>query len=112
MDVTPSPKMFQVMTVLVDSFAGPEPSKLLNGPEANRIREKRRLAYDILHGLVGLSMREGVNRAIVEARKRQAGILEVPQDMEDRNAVARAKDEAVEGKTVSTIGGARPLTKH
>lgn len=112
MDVSPNQKMFQVMTILVDSLCGTEPSKLMISPEATRIRDKRAMAYDILHRLVGLSMREGVNRAILEARKHQAGILAVPQDMEDRNAVARAKDEAEAGANLSTIGGARPLTKH
>lgn len=105
MDVTPGPRLFDAMAKLVDALCGEEPSKLMIGGEAARIRERRNMAFEVLHKIVGLSMREGVNRAIQEAKKRKAGILEVPQDREDAGARSKAKDDAQAGATVVDIKG-------
>lgn len=103
MDTTPSPKMFTAMTKLVDSMCGEEPSKLLTGAGATAIRTKRAAAFDVLHLLVALCMREGVNRAIKEAQLRQAGILTL--DGPDRSAVSRAIDDAQAGKNRVILNG-------
>lgn len=62
MDVTPTPQMFQAMSAFVDATAGEEPGKLETTPAAEKRRSARRSAFDVLHGLVRLSMREGVRR--------------------------------------------------
>lgn len=90
MDVTPSPKMYAAMQMLTDALCGDEPSKLLVGPGAQAVRAKRELCMTTLHKLVALSMREGVNRAVKEARDRRDMIL----DREDRRAAAQARDDA------------------
>lgn len=96
MDTTPNPKMLHAMNALVDALCGEEPHMLMAGPGATQVREKRAMAMTILHDLVRLSMREGVNRAIREARERRAG----PQDAEDRAAIDQAKDDAQGGKSI------------
>lgn len=112
MDVTPGPKMFEAMSRFVDSVIGEKPNPMLIGPEANKIRAAREEAFNFLHKLVGLAMREGVNRAVIEARKHRAGILAKPQDDEDASARALAKDDAEAGKSVTDLRGARPLKPH
>lgn len=108
MDVTPGHNMFIAMSRFVDSAIGEAPSPLAIGPMARKIREQRAAAFEFLHKLVAIAMREGVNRAVIEARKRQAGILEVPQDKEDANARAKATDDAHASKELAVIEGARP----
>lgn len=108
MDVTPGPQLFHAMSKLVDALVGEAPSTLLVGTAANQIRAKRDMAFEVLHKIVAVSMREGVNRAILESKKRNAGILDVPQDREDAGARAQAKDDAQAGATVVDIKG-KPL---
>lgn len=90
MDVTPNPKMFAAMQNMVDALVGEEPAMLDVSPGANIRRAKRRGTMTLLHDLVALSMREGVNRAVREAHERVHG----PQDAADRSAIARAKEDA------------------
>jgi hypothetical protein len=101
MDVTPSPKMFQAMKMLVDVMCGEEPNLLDQSKGAIAIRNKRVMAFDLLHRFVALSMREGVNRAVIEAQQRRAG----PRDMADRNAEAQAVEDAMAGRTMVNIPG-------
>lgn len=96
MNVTPTPQMFEAMSKFVEALCGPEPSKIEQGPGADRVRARRRFAFDVLHSLVGLSMKEGVKRAVEEARVRRDGYK--PIDVEDRSAAAKARDDAAEGK--------------
>ncbi len=95
MDVTPSPQMYRAINSLIDAAFGGAPSPKDMSSSACERRVKRSHMSEILHGLVALSMREGVNRAIREAKERQTG----PQDMEDRNAMSQAKDDAQAGKS-------------
>lgn len=62
MDVTPTPKMLQVMQKMVDGLIGEEPLKLEKSTAANSRRNARKQCMDLLHNLVRLSMREGVRR--------------------------------------------------
>jgi hypothetical protein len=66
MNVTPTPAMFKAMSILVTKLAGEEPGKLEKTPAAERRREARREAFDVLHQLVALSMRTGVARYLQE----------------------------------------------
>ena len=94
MDVTPSPKMLKAMQLLVDATCGEAPSTLEHSPGARARRDKRLMAMGILHSLVALSMREGVNRAIIEAKVRRG---EIVPDRQDRSAIAQARDDAHAG---------------
>jgi hypothetical protein len=93
--------MYEVMNKLVDSVLGEEPSVLLAGPGAREARMKRVMMMDVLHALVGLSMREGVNRAIIEARARRDGYT--PRDAEDLSARDQARDDAIAGRTRTRV---------
>lgn len=107
MDVTPNNKMFHSMKTFVDGLVGPEPEKLNVTPDATRTRHKRVLAFDFLHQLVAVSMREGVNRAILEAKKRRDDAYRFgPKDKEDRDAAAKAVDDAHSGASIIRLPGA------
>lgn len=93
MDTTPSRKMFDAMQKFTDAMCGDEPSKLDHGSAARAVRAKRSACMDFLHGFHSLAMREGVNRAVRDAQARRDG----PRDMQDRNAIAKAVDDAVSG---------------
>lgn len=95
MDVTPSNKMFEAMSKFVDSMCGQEPSVLEVTQAAQERRAKRLMVFEFLHMLVAVSMREGVNRKVREIIDRGRG----PRDMADRNAAAKAADDAAAGKT-------------
>lgn len=69
MDVTPSPKMFEAMSKMVDAICGEDPHSKMVGPGAERVRRNRRLLFDFLHQLVALSMREGAARATNPGRR-------------------------------------------
>jgi len=97
MDVTPSKQMFEAMAKLTDAVCGQEPSILDHGTQANFIRDKRAGMMECLHKLVALSMREGVTRKVKEVQAIQGGY--VPTDREDRDAAARAIDDAHAGRT-------------
>lgn len=90
MDVTPSDKMFEAMKTFNDAVNGEEPSLLDASRGAIARRSKRKLTMDFLHYMVGLSMREGVNRAIKEAKLRQSGLI----DGADRSAISQAIEDA------------------
>ena len=90
MDVTPNNLMFAAMSKLVDLSAGEDPQLMDQSQGALDRRVKRAMMFDLLHQLVGISMREGVNRAIMDARARLYG----PRDAEDRSAQAKAADDA------------------
>jgi hypothetical protein len=62
MDVTPTPKMLEVMNKMTDGLIGEEPGKLEKSHGATNRRHARRACMDLLHNLVRLSMREGVRR--------------------------------------------------
>ena len=96
MDVTPGNKMFSAMAEFVDATIGAAPKAIDVSPAANNRRVRREHAFAFLHKLVGLSMREGVNRAILDAQAKREG----PRDMEDKNAVAKAKDDAAAGSSI------------
>ncbi len=66
MNVTPSDRMFKVMATFVDSVVGEAPLAVETTPAAENRRQARRIAFDFLHGLVRLSMREGVARYLRE----------------------------------------------
>lgn len=104
MDVTPGPKMFAAMKAFVDATAGEEPAKQDVSSAATKIRNKRVLSFDFLYQLVATSMREGVNRAVIEARQRQAGIA--PVSGPERDAEAKGKDDAQAGASQIIIPGA------
>ena len=93
MNVTPSPKMLHAMQKLVESTIGPAPSQFECSSAANDRRAKREMMMSVLHSLVALSMREGVNRAVIEARERLWGA----QDSQDRGAISKAKEDAERG---------------
>ena len=95
MDTTPSPKMFAAMEKLTDALCGGAPSRLEQSTAANAVRNKRAMCMDVLHNLVTLSMREGVNRAIREAHERVNG----PRDMADKNAMSQAVEDAMAGRS-------------
>jgi hypothetical protein len=97
MDVTPTPKMLQAMKNLVDATCGDEPSPLLVGPGVSNVRVKRAMMMDVLHSLVALSMREGVNRMVKEVQARREGFGFT--DAEDRSAIDQATDDAHAGRT-------------
>lgn len=101
MDVTPGDKMYQAMKMLCDAVLGEEPHGLIIGPAAAELRAKRKLMMDVLHMLVAQAMREGVVREVKAARTRLAGAR--PRDMQDRNAVSKAKDDAVAGKVITEL---------
>lgn len=90
MDVTPNPKMFQAMSGITDLACGEEPSLLDNSPAAANRRQKRMVVMGILHSLVALSMREGVNRKVTELQHQRQPF----QDSQDKDAIARAHDDA------------------
>lgn len=98
MDVTPTDKMFRAMQHMVDVLVGEEPNPLNRSAGANARRIKREGCMNLLHDLVAISMREGVNRAVREAHERVHG----PQDGADRSAMDKAKDDAA-GDKVSKI---------
>lgn len=91
MDVTPTNKMLTAMRSFVDSTVGAEPSVLEVSAGAIARRMQRRVAMDWLHQFAALSMREGVNRAIKDARARREGHR---PDAEDRSAMDKARDDA------------------
>lgn len=66
MDVTPNPGMFRAMSAFVDSTVGEAPTAIETSPAAEKRREARRIAFDFLHDLVRLSMRDGVGRYLRE----------------------------------------------
>lgn len=66
MDVTPTDRMFRAMQQFVDAMCGEEPSRLMIGPQAQKVRERRRAAMDFLHALVAVAMRTGAMRASME----------------------------------------------
>lgn len=96
MNVTPSEQMFQVMTKMAEAFVGEAPSDLDHGEGARQRRAARSQFFELMHMYTGLCMREGVNRAIREAHERVHG----PQDMQDRNAMAKAVDDATAGRVL------------
>lgn len=98
MDVTPSKLMFTAMSNLVDATVGGAPVAVDNSTGANERRIRRQWMFEILHQLVAISMREGVNRAIRDAKARLHG----PEDGEDRNARAKAVDHAHAGTSIVT----------
>lgn len=66
MNVTPSKQMFAAMSAFVDSTIGEAPTDIETTPAAEKRRAARRIAFDFLHDLVRLSMREGVGRYLRE----------------------------------------------
>lgn len=103
MDVTPNKKMLIAMMKMCDASIGEEPSELDVSAVANGRRVKRRHMMDLLHQMVALSMREGVRRKVEEILRLRAGAI---QDKEDRNAVARAIEDAMAGNAQVLITGA------
>ncbi len=101
MDVTPSKRMFDAMNAVTDASVGEEPSRLEVGSGAEARRVKRRVMMDALHSLVAVAMREGVKRAIVEARARRDYV----PDAEDRAAMAQAVDDAQGQRRIVRING-------
>lgn len=99
MDTTPSPKMFAAMQKMADALCGEEPSKLLVGPGADAVRAKRMLFMEFMHQFAAISMREGVNRKVLEI-KGQHGMA---FDKEDREAKARARADAEAGKQIVQV---------
>lgn len=93
MDVTPTTKMFEAMQKLTDAAIGEAPSRLEVSDAANARRLRRQVMMDCLHSLVATAMREGVNRAVRDARARLYG----PQDGADRSAMSQARDDAERG---------------
>lgn len=102
MDVTPSPKMFHAMSQLTDAACGEEPERLLIGPGARAIREKRAMMMEVLHKLVAVAMREGVNRKVMEIKGERAGRV---IDKEDFEATVRAARDAEEGRLMVQPSG-------
>lgn len=101
MNVTPTPLMFQAMSKLVDASIGEAPNDLDGSPGARDRRFRRTTMFGLLHQLVAVAMREGVNRAVREAQAQARG----PEDGEDRNAQAKAMDHAHAGiQIVSDLG--------
>jgi len=94
--------MYQAMNSLIDSSIGEAPHMMDQSAGANARRIKREAMMSILHSLVALSMREGVNRAVLEARERE-GARDGALDMADRNAAAQAKDDATRGGKLITL---------
>lgn len=90
MDVTPSPGMYRAMAAFVDSAVGEAPLAVETTTPANNRREARRVAFDFLHDLVRLSMREGV------ARYRMARGEPCVQDEVRPNVLAREQRQAGE----------------
>lgn len=66
MDVTPTPKMFEVMSKMTDAFVGEAPHPKDVGPGAIKRRQNRMMMMDVLHNLIALAMREGGSRALRE----------------------------------------------
>jgi hypothetical protein len=62
MDVTPGTKMFEAMSAFVDATVGENPGPHETTAAAEKRRDARRKVFDFLHGLVRLSMREGIRR--------------------------------------------------
>lgn len=81
MDVTPTKKMFEVMTIMVDQFVGEAPLAIEKTTVAEQRREARQLAFDVLHRLVHLAMREGAARAMDPSRT-PLGALKMPTPAE------------------------------
>lgn len=94
MDVTPTPKMLEAMRKFTDGAFGDEPSPLEVSQGANTRRLRRQASMDWLHQFAGLCMREGVNRAVRDARAAREGAR---FDSEDRSAAAKARDDAQAG---------------
>jgi len=92
--------MFAAMRRIVDAVLYPIPG---SGQLARQRREQRNEMFDLLHRLVGLAMREGVNRAIREAQAAKRG----PEDAEDRNAMAKAVEHAHAGTSIVTDLGSK-----
>lgn len=106
MDVTPSNKMFAAMQAFVDATIGEEPSKLLVGPGASAIRDRRRVAFQFLHSFAAICMREGVNRKVMEVKGERGGRV---YDAADLRAIQQATRDAEEGKNlIGTIGEKKP----
>lgn len=102
MDVTPSNKMYGAMAHFVDAMCGAEPAPLNVGPGARAIRAKRRMAFEFLHRMVGIAMREGVNRQVREVLARQQAKNEGKSatvfDSADDKAATQGINDAAEGK--------------
>jgi len=96
MDTTPTPKMFEAMKKFTDAMAGDAPSPLEVSVGANVRRQRRAASMDFLHMFASLCMREGVNRAIRDARQQR----EYKPDAADRSAMAKAVDDAQAGRAM------------
>lgn len=69
MDVTPSPGAFKAMEAFVNATIGEAPLAIETTTAAEQRRAMRANAFDFLHRLYGLAMREGVARLHAEYQK-------------------------------------------
>jgi len=70
--------MFKAMEHLVNKCVGEAPTVFERSPAANKCREERAAMFDVLHRLVGLSMREGAARRDKEVREAIANGQPIP----------------------------------
>lgn len=102
MDVTPSNKMYAAMAHFVNAVCGEEPSPLTVSSGAVLVRAKRRMAFEFLHRMVGIAMREGVNRQVKEVLAREQAKKEGKSatvfDSVDKKAAVQGIHDAIESK--------------
>lgn len=90
--MTPDKKMFEVFNHFVDALVGEEPHPAFVGPTATMIRIKRRMAFDVLHGIHARAMRQAVNRLVAEANAHEA------KSAAEASARDKARDDAEAGE--------------